>query len=107
MVLGLILVSACPLPALAQTPEPAPADQAPRVIPIKPPQPTAPAAPKLPPVTADPTQSAANYGDWTLRCQRNAENAKYCEAATIIRAGDPQHTPIAELVFGRISKAEP
>ncbi|WP_294538301.1 hypothetical protein [uncultured Rhodoblastus sp.] len=70
------------LPAFAQAPEPMP-------VGTETPGKTPPAPVKLPPIGADPQESSANYGDWTLRCHRNAD-AKFCEFATTIRAVDPR-----------------
>jgi invasion protein IalB len=70
----------------------------------------APAAkPELPrPVDAEPSSTLANFGDWTLRCQRlgnGAETQRVCEVAQQIRAQD-QQTPVAELAIGRLKKAD-
>jgi invasion protein IalB len=85
------------IPALAQTPEPSMNEPAKPVVPV---------APKLPPVSSQPQTSSANFGDWTLRCNHAVADTKSCEVATTVRFEDPRKTPIAELVFGRISKAE-
>lgn len=94
-----LIAATSTLPTLAQTPEPAPVGtEAPK---------TAPVQPKLPPLGSGPQQSSATFGDWMLRCRQGADARKSCEAVATIRAGDPQHTAVAEFVFGRLSKAEP
>lgn len=43
-----------------------------------------------PPVDAEPNSTSANFGDWTLRCQRlgnGAETRRVCEVTQQIRAG--------------------
>jgi len=62
-----------------------------------------------PPVDAEPNSTSANFGDWTLRCQRlgnGAETRRVCEVTQQIRAQDQQN-PVAELAIGRLKKADP
>src|ERR1700676_3974300 len=76
----------------------------------KPAAPTSVAKPEPPrPVDAEPNSTSANFGDWTLRCQRlgnGAEKQRVCEVVQQVRAQD-QQTPVAELAIGRLTKAEP
>ena len=61
-----------------------------------------------PPVDAEPNSTSANFGDWTLRCQRlgnGAETRRVCEVTQQIRAQDQQN-PVAELAIGRLKKAD-
>jgi invasion protein IalB len=72
------------------------------------PAPTAKLEPPRP-VDAEPSSTLANFGDWTLRCQRlgnGAEMQRVCEVVQQVRAQD-QQTPVAELAIGRLTKAEP
>ena len=93
---GTIIFISIGLPAAAQQPKPA--FPAPAI------------KPELPrPVDAEPNSSLANFGDWTLRCQRlgnGAEIKRVCEVAQQIRAQDQQN-PVAELAIGRLKKADP
>ena len=72
---------------------------------------TAPAAKQEPPrpVDAEPNSTQANFGDWTLRCQRlgnGGETQRVCEVAQQIRTQD-QQSPVAELAIGRLKKTDP
>jgi invasion protein IalB len=72
---------------------------------------TAPAAKQEPPrpVDAEPNSTQANFGDWTLRCQRlgnGGETQRVCEVAQQIRAQD-QKNAVAEIAIGRLKKADP
>jgi invasion protein IalB len=61
------------------------------------------------PVDAEPNSTLANFGDWTLRCQRvgnGAETQRVCEVVQQIRAQDQQN-PVAELAIGRLTKTDP
>ena len=61
------------------------------------------------PVDAEPNSTLANFGDWTLRCQRlgkGGEMQRVCEVVQQVRAQDQQN-PVAELAIGRLTKAEP
>jgi invasion protein IalB len=60
-------------------------------------------------VDAEPNSTLANFGDWSLRCQRignAAESQRVCEVAQQIRAEDQQN-PVAELAIGRLKKDGP
>ena len=62
-----------------------------------------------PPVDAEPNSTLANFGDWSLRCQRlgnGAETQRVCEVTQQIRAQDQQNA-VAELAIGRLKKADP
>ena len=67
--------------------------------------------PAEPPVSSQPRVTTASYGDWLLRCQRVGETEKavrICEVVLTIQAGaQQQQAPVAELAFGRLSKADP
>jgi len=69
------------------------------------PAPPAPAAP----VSADPQTTTANYGDWTVRCQRVGDGAtakRFCEVAQTIQQQGGQG-PIAQIALGRLAPAGP
>ncbi len=53
---------------------------------------------------AKPAINVKPYGDWLLRCQ--SKNAGLCEVAQTIAVGG-QKSPIAEIVFGRLSPQDP
>jgi invasion protein IalB len=76
----------------------------------KPTGPTSVAKPEPPrPVDAEPNSTLANFGDWTLRCQRlgnGAETQRVCEVAQQVRMQDQQY-PVAELAIGHLKKADP
>jgi hypothetical protein len=56
---------------------------------------------------ADPQLTAANYGDWALRCRRTPTNTKFCEIVTSISTTNgQQEIPVAELAFGRLGKTD-
>jgi invasion protein IalB len=60
-------------------------------------------------VDAEPNSTSANFGDWSLRCQRvgnGAEAPRVCEVAQQIRAQDQQNA-MAELAIGRLKRADP
>jgi invasion protein IalB len=66
--------------------------------------------PTEPPISSEPRVTTASYGDWLLRCQRVGETEKavrICEVVLTIQGGAQQQAPIAELAFGRLSKADP
>lgn len=67
--------------------------------------PTPPAAP----VSAEPSNTTASFGDWTLRCQRVADGAKavrVCEVAQVLQT-QGQAAPVAQVAMGRLSAGEP
>lgn len=77
-------------PAAPATPAPAPA--APASTP-----PAAPAAPA--PVTNDPAQTTATYGDWVLRCVRPESGPRVCEVVqSMVVQGQQQ--PVAQVAVG-------
>lgn len=77
-------------PAAPATPAPAPA--APASTP-----PAAPAAPA--PVTNDPAQTTATYGDWVLRCVRPDNAPRVCEVVqSMVVQGQQQ--PVAQVAVG-------
>jgi invasion protein IalB len=75
---------------------------------------TKPAAAKPAPATAapvstDPQTTTANYGDWTVRCQRVGDGAaakRFCEVAQTIQQQGGQG-PIAQIALGRLAPADP
>jgi invasion protein IalB len=70
-------------------------------------EPASPAgAPRLA-VTAEPENTTASFGDWTLRCQRVAEGAqskRMCEVVQILRTQGPQGQ---QLTFAQIALGYP
>jgi invasion protein IalB len=64
--------------------------------------PAAPAAPTPPPPNA-PDRTAAQFGDWTMRCEasRGATPGRACEILQ-----DARGQPVAQIVVGRLSRAE-
>ena len=61
-----------------------------------------PAAP--PPVGAEPGQTTATYGDWTLRCElaQTADKPRHlCEVMQVLRPQN-QQAPIAQIAFGKV-----
>jgi invasion protein IalB len=61
------------------------------------------------PISADPQTTTANYGDWTVRCQRVGDGAaakRFCEVAQTIQQQGGQG-PIAEIALGRLAPADP
>jgi invasion protein IalB len=61
------------------------------------------------PVDAEPSSTLANFGDWSLRCQRlgnGTETHRVCEVTQQIRAQNEQD-PVAELAIGRLKKPDP
>jgi invasion protein IalB len=75
----------------------------------KPPTPVPAAkAEALNPVDAEPNSTLANFGDWTLRCQRlgnGAETMRVCEVAQQIRPQD-QNGAVAEIAIGRLKRTD-
>ena len=63
-------------------------------------QSTAPQTEKFPPVSTEPQQTSAKFGDWVVRCERPVPTGKrVCEAAqSLIVRG--QQNPIAQIAFG-------
>jgi invasion protein IalB len=57
-----------------------------------------------PPVPAEPQQTTASFGDWTLRCTRSAAASQICEVVQSITNED---RPVAQFAFGRVGKAQP
>ncbi len=65
------------------------------------PQPSAPSTPA--PVAAEPQQTIATFGDWSLRCVRHGEGAqarRSCEVLQTIQA-QGQAQPLAQIAIGR------
>ena len=57
------------------------------------------------PVSADPQDTTATFGDWVLRCSKSPEPAvkRVCEVAqSMVLKG--QTAPIAQIAFGRLDK---
>ncbi len=55
------------------------------------------------PVSADPANTSATFGDWVLRCQRVGEadkQRKLCEVAQVVQLPD-RTAPVAEVALGR------
>jgi invasion protein IalB len=74
-------------------------------------KPTPEASPKkeAEPVSNDPQNTTATFGDWVERCQRVAvatEMRKVCEVALTVTATG-QNGPLAEIAVGRARKADP
>lgn len=66
--------------------------------PAKPAAPAAP-APAAQPVSSDPAQTTATYGDWVLRCVRSEHNARVCEVVqSLVVQGQQQ--PVAQIAVG-------
>jgi invasion protein IalB len=86
--LALILVAqALIAPALAETPQ----------------KPATPA-----PVSAEPQNTSAAYGDWTLRCQRVADGdktIKFCEVVGAVRNANQE--AIAQAIVSRALRTDP
>jgi invasion protein IalB len=61
---------------------------------------------KLPPVSAEPETTTASFGDWTLKCQKTSESARFCEVIQTIMV-EGQHAPIAQAAIGRLQKDKP
>jgi invasion protein IalB len=60
-------------------------------------------------VDAEPSSTLANFGDWSLRCQRlgnGTETQSACEVTQQIRPPNEQN-PVAELAIGRLKRADP
>ena len=74
------------------------------------PKPTPGAEAKPPePVSSDPQQTTATFGDWVERCQRltvGGEARRVCEVAATVTANG-QTSPLAEVAIGRLKKADP
>lgn len=68
------------------------------------------ATPPAPPVPSEPQNTAATYGDWTVRCQRANDSApRICELqqALQVQTQQGQATTIAQIVVGRLSPKDP
>jgi invasion protein IalB len=75
--------------------------KSPTPIPVAKPEP-------LNPVDAEPNSTLANFGDWTLRCQRlgnGTDTVRVCEVAQQIRPQD-QKGAVAEIAIGRLKKTD-
>jgi invasion protein IalB len=62
-----------------------------------------------PPVSAEPQNTSATYGDWTLRCSRAGEGgqaARVCEVGLAFQV-QGQQGPFAQLAIGRVSAKDP
>lgn len=73
------------------------------------PKAAAPPAPVAQPVSAEPSSTTANFGDWALRCQRVSDAGKtgrICEVALVLQA-QGQQVPIAQVALGRLAAGEP
>ncbi len=65
------------------------------------------ADPKEPaPVSSEPQNTSATYGDWTLRCSRTGDAARVCEVALAFQL-QGQQAPFAQLAIGRVSAKDP
>ena len=67
--------------------------------------PPAPATPAQAPVSADPQNTTATFGDWVVRCSRGPEAGakRICEAVqSLVVKG--QTAPIVQIAFGRADK---
>ena len=80
-VLVTLCVLAAALPAMAQQ------------------RPAAPAAP-----ITEPQRTTADFGDWTLRCDRPEGRAPICEVAQTVQSGNQT---VAQMAIGRASATEP
>ena len=74
-----------------------------------PPTPPVQIAPAPAATTPQSSTSTSTFDDWLVRCETRPPAPKVCEAAQTIAARGPnqQQSVIAEVVFGRVSKAEP
>ena len=63
---------------------------------------------QAPPVSPDPQNTTASFGDWVLRCQRTGEGAQAQRSCEIVQtlqiAGQG---PIAQIAFGRAAGSSP
>jgi len=67
------------------------------------------AADAPPPVSTEPQNTSATYGDWTLRCSRTAQDNKeirVCEVALAFQL-QGQQSPFAQLAIGRANPKDP
>jgi invasion protein IalB len=64
------------------------------------------AADAPPPVSAEPQNTSATYGDWTLRCSRTGDAARVCEVALAFQV-QGQQGPFAQLAIGRVTAKDP
>ena len=74
-------------------------------VPTPPVNPSAQAAPPTP----QSSTSTETFDDWLVRCETRPPGPKVCEAAQAIaaRGANQQQSVIAEVVFGRVNKADP
>lgn len=64
-------------------------------------------APAPPPVSAEPQNTSATYGDWTLRCSKASEAApRSCEVVQSFQVKDQQGV-FALLAIGKVGPKEP
>jgi invasion protein IalB len=92
-VLVTLALVAAALPAAAQQRPAAPAQ------PGQPAQPAAPAAP-----ITEPQRTTADFGDWTLRCDRPEGRPPICEVAQAVQSGNQT---VAQMAIGRAVATEP
>jgi len=67
------------------------------------------AADAPPPVSTEPQNTSATYGDWTLRCSRTAQGDKevrVCEVALAFQL-QGQQAPFAQLAIGHAAAKDP
>ncbi len=73
---------------------------------VPPPPPAAPAPAPSQAVPTDPDRTTASFGDWLLRCERQADGQRVCDAAqTLVLQGQTQ--PIALIAFSRPTRGQP
>ncbi len=95
----LLVALASPSPLLAQQPPRAKSAQA---------APAAP-APAPAPVSNEPQSTQATFGDWTMRCVRQAnagQATRICEVTQNIQV-QGQQAPLAQVAFGRLQRSDP
>jgi invasion protein IalB len=71
-----------------------------------------PAPAASPPVSSEPQNTAASYGDWTVRCQRTGDGAqapRLCDMEQTLQMQNQQgqQSPVAQIALGRASPKDP
>ena len=58
----------------------------------------------VPPVSTEPVQTTATYGNWTLRCETTQQGDKPRRLCEVLQLLQPQNqqTPIAQVAFGKL-----
>jgi invasion protein IalB len=69
---------------------------------------TATAADAPPPVSAEPQNTSATYGDWILRCSRATDGTHVCEVMQPFQVqAQGQQAPFGQLAIGRLGGKDP